>query len=233
MDKHEWVELPVEDGTRMRAWTAVPEGGWRRGLLLFQEAFGVNPHIRDVAMRFSRQGYSVIAPELYHRTAPGFEAGYDNFDAVQKHFKALTPEGLGADINAAHAWLAAHHGMTSNIAAVGFCMGGRVAYLANSLFPLRAAISFYGGGIPPLLDRASSLTGPMLFFWGERDAHIPAEQRRAITEAMLAAKKPFTMTEFSDAGHGFFCDARPSFHAASARQARAIMQAFLEECFNS
>ena len=233
MDKHEWVELQVEDGTRMRAWTAMPAAGWRRGLLLFQEAFGVNPHIRDVAMRFSRQGYSVIAPELYHRTAPGFETGYDNFAACQAHFQALTPEGMAADISAAHAWLAARHGLNTHLAAVGFCLGGRVAFLANTLLPLRAAVSFYGGGMQPLLDRVASLAGPMLFFWGERDTHIPPEQRRPVADAMLKAKKPFTMTEFSEAGHGFFCDARPSFHAASARQAWALTQSFLDECFNA
>ena len=90
-------------------------------------------------------------------------------------------------------------------------MGGRVSFLANSALPLKAAISFYGGGIvPALLPRAAQQHGPILFFWGALDSHIPKEHIRAIIDAMQEAKKTYVNVEFSDADHGFFCDARPS-----------------------
>src|ERR1700689_4820408 len=101
----EYVTLSVADGTSMKAYVSHPASAPRGGLIVFQEAFGVNPHIRDVADRFAREGYLAIAPELFHRTAPGLEAGYTNFTEVVPHMQALTNEGLEGDIRAAHGWL--------------------------------------------------------------------------------------------------------------------------------
>src|SRR5208282_3508573 len=123
----------------MRAYVAHPEGKPRAGLLVFQEAFGVNAHIRDVADRFAREGYLTIAPELFHRTAPGLEWGYTDFPAIIPHLRALTDAGLEADIRAAHSWLP--EGVP--VSAVGYCMGGRTACLAAITVPLACAISYY------------------------------------------------------------------------------------------
>ncbi len=232
MERAEWIELPTSDGSKLRAWTAAATGR-QRGLLLFQEAFGVNAHIRDLAQRLAREGYTVIAPELYHRTAPGFEGDYGDFNAVRKHMAAMTPAGLAADIGAAYGWLAKEQGLEGRIGAAGYCMGGRVAWQAAVEKPLRGAVSFYGSGIDKMLEGAAKVSGRMLFFWGGSDAHIPPEQRRAVADALLAAGKPFVMAEFSEAGHGFFCDARGSYHAPSARQAWRLMLAFLDECFQA
>ena len=225
------VELRVADGTTMRAFVARPElPGKHPGLLLFQEAYGVNAHIRDVAERFAREGFVAIAPELFHRTAPpGFEAPYSGWDAVQPHYRALTPENLEADVGAAHAWLGRDAGTDPNrLVAVGFCMGGRVSYVAATNVPLKAAVSFYGGGIAPgLLGRAPRAQAPILFFWGAKDKNIPEDQRRAIVDAMAAAGKSYVTVVFSDSGHAFFCDARPSYHAPSATEAWALTLAFL------
>jgi hypothetical protein len=105
MTKTEYVTLSVSDGTSMRAYVAHPAGKPRAGLLVFQEAFGVNAHIRDVTERFAGEGYLSISPELFHRTAPGLEAGYTDFPAVMPHMQALTDAGLAADIEAAYQWL--------------------------------------------------------------------------------------------------------------------------------
>ncbi len=218
----------------MTAYVARPPGRRRfPGLIVLQEAYGVNAHIRDVARRFAREGYVAIAPELYHRTAPGFEGDYADFESARPHFQALTIEGLEADLRAAHAWLTGDSSVDAGrVAAVGFCMGGRVSFLADSGLPLRGAISFYGGGIAPgLLERAARLSGPMLFFWGGLDQHIPPEQRRAVADALQRAGKEFVTVEFSDADHGFFCDARASYNAAAARQAWALSLAFLRSVF--
>jgi carboxymethylenebutenolidase len=108
-------------------------------------------------------------------------------------------------------------------------MGGRASFLANSGLPLKAAISFYGGGIvPALLPRAAEQHGPILFFWGALDSHIPKEHVRAIIDAMQEAKKNYVSVEFSDANHAFFCDARPAYKEIAAKQAWELTLKFLE-----
>ena len=226
----EKVALQVADGTSMNAYVATPvEGAKAPGLLVFQEAFGVNAHIRDVADRFAKQGYVAIAPELFHRTGPGFEGDYSNFPACMPHMQALTPDGLIADARAAFDWLRKNPRVLPNATgSIGFCMGGRISFLANSAMPLKAAISFYGGGIAPaLLPRAAQQHAPILFFWGALDAHIPKEHPRAIVDALQEAKKTYVNVEFSDADHGFFCDARASYKDTAAKQAWALVLEFL------
>ena len=226
--RSEWVDLTVDDGTSMRAWVARPEGpAPRRGLLVFQEAFGVNAHIREVTERFAAEGFVAISPELFHRSAPGFDGPYDEFPKAMTHLQKITVEGLDADVRAAFGWLD-REGVAGNAAAVGYCLGGRVSFVANSAVPLKAAVSYYGGHIPPLLGRASRLSGPMLFFWGGLDHHIPQEQRQAVVEGVGAAGTPFVNVVFSNADHGFFCDARQTYHSQSAAQAWSLTLAFLD-----
>lgn len=225
----------------MDAFIARPEGNDRHpGLLVFQEAFGVNSHIRDVTERFAREGYIAIAPELFHRTAPGFEGNYDDIAPVMAHMKALTDEGLRADIEAAYNRLRDDSAARADsIASVGYCMGGRVSFLANASIPLRVAISYYGGGIAPsklpdgattpgLLNRASDLRGPMLLFWGGLDKHIPPDQVRAVTDSLTEAGKNYVNVEFSQADHGFFCDQRGSYDPDAARQSWVLTLEFLK-----
>jgi carboxymethylenebutenolidase len=224
-----FVSLSVSDGSQMRAYVARPEGSPRGGLLVFQEAFGVNSYIRSVADRFAREGFLAIAPELFHRTADeGFEVAYTDFESAKPHFYAITVEGLEADTRAAYDWLVADGGIDpAQISSAGFCLGGRVSYIANSVLPLKAAVSFYGGGIDTLLDRVPKLHGPMLFLWGGKDARITPDLRRAVVDALTASGKSFVHTVFSDADHGFFCDARASFHPRSAELAWPQALSFL------
>ncbi len=226
----EYVEIKGDDGATMLAWLARPSDQQaKRGLLVFQEAFGVNPHIRDVTERFAGLGFAAIAPELFHRTAPPkWEGGYDNFPAVMPHMQALTESGLEDDVRATYNWLKNRVEVGDAIACVGYCMGGRTSFLANSVVPLKAAISYYGGGIPPLLARTSKLAAPMLLFWGELDQHIPAEQRSQVTKAMREANKRYVEVVFSNADHGFFCDARKSYEPGAARLASDITRSFLD-----
>ena len=226
----ETVTLQVADGTSMSAYVAAPaEGGKLPGLLVFQEAFGVNAHIRDVTERYANQGYVAIAPEMFHRTGPGFEGSYTNFPACMPHMQALTPDGLIADARAAFDWLQANpRVLPDSTGSIGWCMGGRVSFLANSAMPLKAAVSFYGGGIAPaLLPRVPEQNGPIMFIWGALDAHIPKEQIRSVIDAMKEAKKAYVNVEFSDADHGFFCDARASYKESAAKQAWEMSLKFL------
>src|SRR5437763_12650903 len=137
----EWVELAAGDGTSMRAYVARPAGPPpSRGLLVFQEAFGVNAHVRDVADRFATKGFLAIAPELFHRTAPGFDCAYSEFAKAMPQLDAITEEGLDADARAAYGWLE-RAGVGGNAASVGHCLGGRVSFVANSVLPLKGSVS--------------------------------------------------------------------------------------------
>lgn len=223
-------QLAVSDSTTMGAYVARPQNATGAGIIVFQEAYGVNAHIRDVADRFAALGVTAIAPELFHRTAePGFEAAYGDMDAVRPHMSQLTQEGMAADARASFDRLANESAVdSSRIAAIGFCMGGRVSYIANAAIGLRAAISFYGGGIAPgLLDLASRQRGPLLMFWGGKDQHIPPDQYRPVADALTAAGRTHEQVVFSQADHGFFCDKRPSYEPGAARQAWALTLEFL------
>ena len=224
--------IELSDGTSMQVFSAYPKGeGPFKALLIFQEAFGVNNHIRNVVRRFAQAGYLCMAPELFHRTVPpGTEFGYTDFASVGPHLGALTQEGLTVDITACWKWMAGHPKVNRElIACMGFCMGGRVAFLANSLFPFKAAISYYGGRIAPdLLPLAANLHGPMLFFWGGLDKHIPQEQIQQVIGALRKEGKPHINVEISYADHGFSCDERASYNAQAAAEAKATTLAFLE-----
>src|SRR5271157_927396 len=187
--KTEYATLAVDDGTPMQGYVARAAVAASRGLIVCQEAFGVNAHIRQVTERFAQLGFLAIAPELFHRTAPGFEGRYDDFASVTGHMRALSDSGMAADLRAAYAWLTASGGSADfPVAAVGFCMGGRAAILAGLTVPVACAVSFYGGGIAPnpnnpgLLNRIAKLRAPVLLFWGGRDQHIGPDQVRAVTE---------------------------------------------------
>lgn len=227
----EKVQLEVSGSSPMQAYVARPErNGPHPGLMVFQEAFGVNTHIRDVTERFAEQGYIAIAPELFHRTAPaGFEASYSDFPSARPHMQAVTPEAAEADIRATYNWLHSNSQVRrDDISCVGFCMGGRISFIADSILPLHAAVSFYGGGIAPdLLDRAGALNAPILLVWGGLDKRITPELRRSVVDAVAAQHKPYVNAEFSQADHGFFCDQRPAYEPRAARQALALTLEFL------
>ncbi len=234
--KTEHVTLAVSDGSSMRAYVARPFGAVpARGLIVCQEAFGVNAHIRDVTERFARQGFLAIAPEFYHRTVQNFDGKYDDFQSAMPHIRALTDGGLEADLRAAHVCLMANGtGPNFSVSAVGFCMGGRVAFLAAMALPIDSAVSFYGGGIAPsersngLLNRAKDLRAPVLLIWGGKDKHVGPDQARAVTDALREAGKSYVSVEFADADHAFFCDARPSYHAMSAALAWPLVLSYLD-----
>jgi carboxymethylenebutenolidase len=226
-----YIFVKTGDQTEMALYVARPAGANKApALIVLQEAFGLNGHIRDVAERYARAGYLAVAPELFHRSAAhGYEGSYDDFSAVMTHYQAVTEAGLAADLTATLSWLQADQQCDAQrIAALGFCLGGRAAFFANAILPLRAAVCFYGGGIAAtLLPRAAQQHGPLLLIWGGLDQHIDLQQRRAIGDALRAAHKTFTELEYSDADHGFFCNERASYNANAASEAWALTLAFL------
>jgi carboxymethylenebutenolidase len=167
---------------------------------------------------------------LFHRSAePGFEEAYDNFQAIRPHFTALSDPGTEADVKASFEWL--QNQGVKNIGCVGFCMGGRISYLSNSTLPFKAAVSYYGGGIgtPDYLLMAKDQKAPLLLQWGGLDQHILPEQIRAAEDALRASQKHFTSVVYSQADHGFNCDARPSYNADASQLAWGLTLDFFRQ----
>ncbi len=227
----EKVSLRVSDGTMMDVSTARPNDVNKHpGIMVFQEAFGVNHHIRNILDRFATEGYIAAAPELYHRTQPGFEGSYTDFEGTRKHIQAVTVEGLTADIKTTNEWLYGNNYFEEDkVVSIGFCLGGRVSFLANTVLNLKAAASFYGGSISEtLLDKVNDLSAPQLMFWGGLDKHITSDKINKITEELSRQNKNFTNVVFSRAEHGFFCDERASYNPDSARQAWLLVKEYFK-----
>jgi carboxymethylenebutenolidase len=210
--KENYITLTVADGTEMQAYVSRPKGEVKGGVIVLQEAFGVNDYIRRVADRIAEQGYVTVAPELFHRSSPGFSPVDAPIEEIMPLIQALKVDEIENDVRAAHAWLAQEEGVVENMGIIGFCMGGRSTFIANSVLPFKAAISLYGGGIAEgLLDRVPNLSAPMLFFWGGADLRIPRETWSQIPKAMDEAGKAHIDVEFSGAEHAYLTDDRSSY----------------------
>jgi carboxymethylenebutenolidase len=214
------LALPVPDGT-LPVTVAEPDGAPRTAVIVVQEAFGVTSHIADVARRAAAAGHLALAPHVYHRTGDP-EISYDDLPSIWPHIKALTAEGLAADVDACLVHLDGLGIPPGAVAVIGFCMGGTVALAEGARLRLGAAVTFYGGGVaegrfgyPALTDLAPRLQTPWLGLYGDRDAGIPVEQVEALRAAAATAPVPTEVVRY-DADHGFHCDDRPAVFDADA-----------------
>ena len=205
--------------------TSRPDGDARGGIVLIQEAFGVNDYIEDVACRLADAGYVVAAPHLFHRTGDPV-VGYTEYDKLMTHMQALDERGLLDDVDAAMAWIAAQGIDAAATGIVGFCMGGTVAFLTAVRRPIGAAVTYYGGGVgqgrfglPPLIELAPDLGAPWLGLYGDLDKGIPVEDVEALRAAAKKSGVPTEVVRYGEAGHGFHCSQRADYHDASARDA--------------
>ncbi|MGI4021684.1 MAG: dienelactone hydrolase family protein [Janthinobacterium lividum] len=230
MKNHEFNTIKTADGSEMELYFAFPDGqGPFPAIIVLQEAFGVTHHIRTVAERFCKEGYAVVSPDLYHRTALRLEISYEDFMPAMPHMQALTKEGLTVDLQAAYDFLQQQEKVVKGkTGSVGFCLGGRVSFLANAILPLSAAISYYGGGLEQLADEAKNLHGTHLFYWGGLDKHISQDKIETIINAVKEAGKDYANVMFSYADHGFNCDERESFHPLASKEAWAHTLSFFE-----
>jgi carboxymethylenebutenolidase len=218
------VSVPVQD-TTMGLYITEPAGEAKGAVIVLQEAFGVNDHIRDICRRISDAGYVAAAPHLFHRSGDP-EMGYDDMSAVIPYIVQLQAPELEADLEATLAHLATMGFEGKKVGVVGFCMGGSIAFMAASYWELGAAVSFYGGGItqgrfglPPLLDLAPTIQTPYLGLFGDLDGSIPVDQVDGLGLALQHAKVAGEVVRYPDANHGFNCDARDSYHEPSAKDA--------------
>ena len=228
----ERVEIPLAAGGVMGGYLARPPGaGPWPAVIVYMEIFGINAHIREVTERVAREGYVALAPDVFHRTAPGIELGYDEAGVSQgiKLLMQLRADEAVADARDAVAYLRERpEARGQKLAATGFCMGGHLAYLTACETDVAAAASFYGGGIAApqgwgggasTISRTPSIRGRVLALFGGRDAMIPPAQVDAIRTALAARGGRDEVVVYPEADHGFFCDQRASYHEASAKDA--------------
>ena len=215
----------------MPAYVARPAGGGpAAAVLVIQEAFGLNDHIKDVARRVAAEGYVAVAPDLFHRGGKGRTARYDDLPKALELMGALKDDEIVADVASAIAWLEKQPNVRAGkIGITGFCMGGRVSYLAACALPDRIAASapYYGGGIP--VDRTATLKAPVLAFFGEEDPFIPMDNVEKLRAEAKRLGKNVEIVVYPKAPHGFFCNERDSFRPEAAKDAWEKTKAFFKK----
>ncbi|BAZ30039.1 dienelactone hydrolase [Cylindrospermum sp. NIES-4074] len=221
------VKLP-SDNLQIAAYLAQPNNpGTYPGVIVLQEIFGVNVHIREVTERIAKLGYVAIAPALFQRQAPDFETGYTPQDIETGRSYAVQTKAseLLSDIQAAIDYLKSLPQVKKDsFGCIGFCFGGHVAYLAATLPDIKAAASFYGAGIAtrtpgggdPTITRTKEIQGTLYAFFGTLDASIPLEQVDEIEAELEKYNIPHRVFRYDGADHGFFCDLRASYNLKAA-----------------
>jgi carboxymethylenebutenolidase len=211
------IELKAADGHTLSAYTAGAADA-KRALVVIQEIFGVNHHMRQVCDAFAREGYAAIAPALFDRAERGVELGYGQDDIARgRDLRGRVPDaGAIADIEAAAA-----HFAGARCGIVGYCWGGTIAWWgATRSHSFAAAVGWYGGGIAVTKDAPTHC--PVQLHFGEKDASIPI----ADVEAIRAAQPGVEAFVYPGAQHGFGCDERPSYSAKDAELAQQRTLAF-------
>lgn len=219
----EHVQLRASDGFELDAYVARPEGEPMAGLVVVQEAFGVNSHMRSVADGFAKDGFLAVAPALFDRVERGVELGYAG-DDLQKGM-ALIRQGdtddRVKDVAAALAYARKETGKKAGV--IGYCLGGSVAWLAAARLDPDAAVGYYGGMILKFADERPR--APIMLHFGLQDTHIP----KAEIDSKVAAAHPDIPIYWYEAGHGFSCNDRASYNAEAAKLARERSLAFLRK----
>jgi carboxymethylenebutenolidase len=207
------IELTAGDGHKLGAYKAEPSGKAKGAVVVIQEIFGVNQHVRNVADQYAAAGYVAIAPALFDRVEKGLEVGYgqDDFQKGRETRQKLTDDGILADVQAA----IDEAKKSGKVGIVGYCFGGAVAWMAAChCSGLAASSCYYGGGIHAKKDDAPKC--PVQMHFGDKDGAIPLNQVHEIKEA----HPDIPVYVYDDAGHGFCCDERDSFNEGACRRAR-------------
>jgi carboxymethylenebutenolidase len=218
-----FIELKAADGLGVQAYVAQPAGQAKGGVVVVQEIFGVNSHIRSVADGYAAQGYLAVAPATFQRVKPGVEMGYTEEDmsagfALKTAVEALPSPGVLQDLQAA----IDHAAQAGKVGMVGFCWGGLLTWRsACALNGLSAAVPYYGGGMTTPDEIARKPKVPVMVHFGDQDKWIPMESVEAFTKA-----HPEVEVHVYHANHGFNCDQRGSYNAEAAKLARERSLAF-------
>jgi carboxymethylenebutenolidase len=214
------ITLRAEDGHTISAYRVAPTGTPRGGIVVVQEIFGVNSHIKRVADGFAADGYVAIAPALFDRAERGYATGYrpEDIERGRAVRGTIALDDMVKDVRAAVRTL---EGEGVRVAVVGYCLGGTIAWLsATRVDGVRCAVGYYGGGIADVADERQRCA--VLLHFGETDQSIPPEHHKRI-----AVAHPEVPMHIYPAGHGFNCDERASYHEPSAKLARRRTLDFL------
>ncbi|MDG2333004.1 MAG: dienelactone hydrolase family protein [Myxococcota bacterium] len=230
--ENEYIDIPTPDGSQMRGYLARPAGDEiLPGVVIFMEIFGINSHIRDVTERIAAEGFVALAPDYFNRTAPGMELGYDDdgMSEGMKHLGQLQADQMISDAQATIALLESRPDVGgAGIGAMGFCIGGHMAFLTACTSHVRATASYYGGGIAApqgpggsesTLGRTAGIGGRIHCYFGGQDSMIPADQVDAVRAALTEAKVDHEVQVYPEADHGFHCDQRGTFNSDAAADA--------------
>ena len=218
-----FIDLKAADGFNFPAYVAQPQGKPRGAVVVLQEIFGVNSHIRQVADGYAAEGYLAVAPATFHRVKAGVELGYTAEDvtagaALKAQIEALPAPGVLQDIQAA----IKHASQAGKVGIVGYCWGGLLTWRAACLLDgLSAAAPYYGGGSTLPAEIARNPGVPVMAHFGDQDQHIPLESVRAFEKA-----HPEVEVLVYSANHGFNCDQRGSYDEAAAKSAKQRTLAF-------
>lgn len=225
----QWIDIPTGNET-FGGYLALPKGGKGPAVVIIQEIFGVNSHIRSVADQYAAAGYVALAPDVFWRTQPRVELGYEGADR-DKGIELLQKTDVhqaAADIAAAAAALRARPEVDGKVAGIGYCFGGRLAYLAAASGAFDVAVSYYGGGIQNHLDVANHVTQPILFHYAGLDHGISPEQVSQV-KAAFAGRPHADFHLYPDADHGFNCNVRAAYNQRAAALAHGRTLQFLAE----
>jgi carboxymethylenebutenolidase len=223
-----WIDIQVNDGV-FGAYLATPSHKTGPGIVLTQEIFGVNDHIREVADQYAADGYVVLAPDLFWRSEPRVSLKYEGDDMkravelMQQTDAELAVSDIGATAQALRGLIKP----ADPIAAIGYCLGGRLAYKTAAAGLVDKAVAYYGGGIHTELELAGKVQVPILFHFGEADSHIPASAVAEI-KASFASHRNAEFHIYPDAEHGFNCSHRGSYSRHASALAHGHTLVFLE-----
>ena len=213
----QFTELKTADGQAIPAYVAEPKGQAKGGVVVIQEIFGVNSHIRSVVDGYAAAGYLAIAPAIFHRVKPNVDIGYTPEDmqagmALKAASEALPAPGVMQDIQAAIKYAA----KAGKVGIVGYCYGGLLTWRAAAMLDgLSAAVPYYGGGVTTPEEIARKPKVPVMAHFGDKDKHISVESVKAFEKA-----HPEVEVHLYEADHGFNCDQRGSYNAGAAATAR-------------
>lgn len=199
------------------AYLSLPEQEEGPGILLIQEIFGVNDHIKDIAARLSKLGYVVLAPDLFWRIKPNIELGYseDDFSTALNYMERFDEEEGMSDLKHAANALRNHSACTGRIGAIGFCLGGKLSYRLAAQTNLNVAISYYGVDIDKHLNEADKIKCNTMMHFASEDKYVSQESYKTI-ESSLTPRGNFKIHYYEGVDHGFNCDVRDSYNKEAA-----------------
>ena len=226
-----WTDIDVGDKPMSAYLASHRDAAPRPAVIVLQEIFGVTPHLRALTERIAAEGYTAVAPDVFHRQGDRLETDYARPEPGVERMHRLRDDDFLRDIDGLLRWLGGRGGEAHiPVGVVGFSMGGRLAFLTACSKRIDAAAAFYPAGVEPaLLERAAHLRCPLLLLFGGDDQTLPAPAIEQMRAALAAQSQPFEITVYPDARHGFFCGERDSYQPAAAEAAWTRLHAHLAQ----